>query len=133
MMKRAIMCLLLAALPACGTLIILPNPLVFPNATVGGGDCGATGSTSCTYATVTITNHTSTTQTITGGSASTPFWVTWGGTCNASSGYVIPNSASCTLQFGFAPTAPGATSNGTGSISFASGTVRTVSLVGASN
>jgi hypothetical protein len=133
-MKRAIICLLLAVLPACpGTLAILPNPLVFPNATVGGGQCGAQGSTSCTYAMVTITNNTSTTQTIKGGTASAPFWVTWGGTCNNSLGYVIPNGSSCTLELGFFPTAPRTTSNGTCSISFADGTVGTVSLVGASN
>jgi hypothetical protein len=152
-MKRSMQCLLLALLPACSaepgdnstqvesnqldlvaSITESPNPLVFPNATVGAGACGSVGSTSCTYASITISNRTAKSQTITAAGATAPFWVTWGGTCNSTQfNKTIPSQKSCTLEFGFLPTTPGTVSNGAGTVNFASGTVLTFALKGTSN
>jgi hypothetical protein len=111
-----------------------PDPLVFPNATVGAGACGAQGATSCTYATATLTNTTTVAQHISSASASSVFWVTWGGTCNSLAlSKTIPPGGSCTLQFGFHPTAAHTTSTGIGSVTFDSGIVPTFQLRGTSN
>ena len=46
-------------------LTATPDPLVFPNAVVGGTTCGSPGGTACTYGTITIANNLGTAQTIT--------------------------------------------------------------------
>ena len=111
-------------------LTATPDPLVFPNAVVGGTACGSPGGTACTYGTITIANNLGTAQTISGASADGPFWVTWGGTCNdTANNKTIASHGSCTLELGFAPTAA-TTTNGTGTINFASGLVLNVGLRG---
>ena len=50
-------------------LTATPDPLVFPNAVVGGTTCGSLGGTACTYGTITIANNLGTAQTITSASA----------------------------------------------------------------
>ncbi len=118
----------------CGILGEIPNPLVFPNADVGGGACGAVGSTSCTYASITITNGTAVTQTITTASAGTTiFWPTYGGTCNVTYGFMIPSGASCTFEYGFEPTTASTTYTDTGTVNFASGAALSFGLSGTSN
>jgi hypothetical protein len=150
-MKKAIACVLLAVLPACadvtdddsieveaaaavaGPLSETPDPLVFPNAMAGDGACGSAGSQSCTYAMATLKNSGTVNQRITAASASGPFWVTWGGTCNnTTNAKTIRPGVSCTLQFGFAPTTASATSRGTGTVTFASGLVLRFGLRGTS-
>jgi hypothetical protein len=111
-----------------------PIPLVFPNATVGAGACGSTGAKSCTYATVTLTNKTGQDEKIVTASAPSPFWVTWGGTCNSSANNkVVPKGGSCTLQFGFRPTAAGTSYSGIGYVNYESGSITPVPLRGTSN
>ena len=111
-------------------LTATPDPLVFPNAVVGGTTCGSPGGTACTYGTITIANNLGTAQTISSASADGPFWVTWGGTCNSTANNkTVPSHGSCTLELGFAPTAA-TTTNGTGTINFASGLVLKVGLRG---
>ena len=111
-------------------LTATPDPLVFPNAVVGGTTCGSPGGTACTYGMITIANNMSAAQTISSASADGPFWVTWGGTCNNTvNNKTVASHGSCTLQFGFAPTAA-ATTTGTGTINFASGLVLKVGLRG---
>ncbi len=118
----------------CGILGETPNPLVFPNANVGGGTCGAVGSTSCTYASITITNGTAVTQTITTASTGTTiFWPTYGGTCNVTYAFAIPSGASCTFEFGFEPTTTSTTYTDTGTVNFDSGAALSVGLSGTSN
>jgi hypothetical protein len=83
-----------------------------------------------TYATVTITNTGSGAETISGGYASlSEFWPTWGGTCNVTYAYVIPPHTSCTLQWGFKPTATGPVTT-IGNVSFKSGATLYVFLNG---
>jgi len=116
-----------------GPLSATPDPLNFPVANFGDGVCGS-GGLSCTYAIATLKNNGATSQRITGASATGPFWVTWGGTCNdLAHAKTIAGGASCTLQFGFMPTAVNATSTGTGSVTFASGRTVTLSLRGVSS
>lgn len=111
-----------------------PSPLVFPNATVGAGACGSSGAKSCTYATVTLTNNTGQDEKIATATAPSPFWVTWGGTCNSSAyGKVVPKGGSCTLQFGFKPTAAGTAYSGIGYVNYESGSLTPVPLRGTSN
>jgi hypothetical protein len=83
-----------------------------------------------TYAMVTITNTGSGTETIDGGYAPlSEFWPTWGGTCNVTYAYVIPPHTSCTLQWGFKPTATGPVTT-IGNVSFKSGATLYVFLNG---
>lgn len=107
-----------------------PNPLVFPNATVGTGACGSAGA-ACTYATVTLTNETGQDEKIATATAPSPFWVTWGGTCNSNK--IVPKGGSCTLQFGFKPTARGTAYSSIGYVNYESGSSTPVPLRGTSN
>jgi hypothetical protein len=107
----------LAGPASASGLSVAPNPLVFSQHPTAGGSCPGTG---CTYASVTISNGTFRTQKLTKASASTPFWVTFGGTCNVVYAYRLPARKSCTLEFGFKPTARGKTYFGKGLIEFVS-------------
>ena len=93
-----------------------PDPLVFPSTTIG----------SLAYAMATLSNNTTTSQTITAASTTGAFWVTWAGTC---SGKVLAGNASCTLQLGFQPVA-GGPAFGAATVSFASGATLTFGLQG---
>jgi hypothetical protein len=83
------------------------------------------------YKMVTISNTGSTSETITGADATAaPFWMTWGGTCNnLTYDKVIPAHGSCTLQWGFHPTATGLVT-GLGNITFKGGATVSVFLNG---
>jgi hypothetical protein len=143
-MKAAIPIVALALLPACvgaidddalddgseaaaasvvvGPLSATPDPLTFPKARVG----------ETVYAMLTLKNSGKAPQTITTASAKPPFGVTWGGTCNSPKvGKVLVGGQSCTLQWAFAPKTPNTVIKGTGSVTFASGTVLKFGLTGA--
>jgi len=113
---------------AMGSLHVTPHTLVWHTHPVAGGPCEGTG---CTYATATIHNSTAGVETMNGASATDPFWVTFGGTCN-SEDYVIPAHTSCTLQFGFAPEVANTVYTGIGTIDFTDGTVLQLGLKGRS-
>jgi hypothetical protein len=111
----------------------MPDPLVFPDATFGGTTCGSPGGTACTYGMIMIHNNLPTAQTITGAFATAPFWVTWGGSCNALEyDKTIPAYGGCELQWGFAPDAAGTTYAGKGTVSFKSGLGLSFGLEGSS-
>jgi hypothetical protein len=102
-------------------LTAVPDPLEFPDATFGGTTCGSPGGTACTYAIVMLHNNLPTAQTIISASATPPFWVTWGGSCNnLEYQKTIPAYGGCELQFGFAPDAAGTDYSGKGTVSFES-------------
>jgi hypothetical protein len=154
-MKTALGCAILALLPACagapddesgddgvdewvqgavvsGPISESPNTVSFPSAIFGDGACGSGGS-SCTYAMATLTNTGSTSQKISGASATGAFWVTWGGTCNDTAhAKTIKAGQSCTLQFGFKPTAAKSKYAGTGTVTFSSGVSISFALAGKS-
>jgi len=110
---------LIGATSATATVKVKPLALVMTQ-TVG----------DITYSVVTITNTGSGTETIVGGYASlSQFWPTWGGTCNVTYAYVIPAHTSCTLQWGFKPTAIGPITT-IGNVTFKSGATLYVFLNG---
>jgi hypothetical protein len=116
---------------ASGKLHLKPHALKFKVVKDPGGPCEGTG---CDYAEVKVINDTATSQTLTGGStASTTFWVTWGGTCNVEYAYVIPTHTSCTVQFGFEPPAAHTHYASTGTLDFAGGAQLSVGLKGHSS
>jgi hypothetical protein len=86
---------------------------------------------STSFAIVTITNGGDTTEDLTAATANPtpPFFPDFGGTCNVVYAFHIPSGASCTFQWGFAPGATG-NYNGTGAITFASGTTLRVAMGG---
>jgi hypothetical protein len=147
-MKRSIVCVLIAMLPACadvvddealgedaeadvspvvvGTLSATPDPLVFPKALVG-----QTVNAMVTVANAQTKNRKQLPQTIKTVSATAPFGVTAGGTCNTTKGgTVIGGGESCTLEFSFSPQKPSTVVKGTGTITFVSGTVLKFGLRG---
>jgi hypothetical protein len=78
-------------------------------------------------------DDTSVAETITGGStANTVFWVTWGGTCNVDDDYTVPAHSSCTVQFGFEPTAANTTYVSTGTLDFSNDAQLSLNLKGRS-
>ncbi len=121
-----------AAAPASatGTLTVSPRPLVFLHHPVAGAACPGAG---CDYAYVTIHNGTGRVKKLSSATAPTPFWPTYGGTCNVQYGYAIPAHASCTFQFGFRPTKPNTRSSGKASLHFTNGAVLAVTLIGTSH
>ncbi len=123
----AIASLLTANTFAQSNLTVSPAVVVFPNTPVG-PDCPGNN---CSYAMVTIANNGA--QDVTLGVAeadpSQTFWATYGGTCNVVYAYVLPAGQTCTFQWGFAPPHPGKFM-GTGTISFADGSMVGVVLTG---
>ncbi len=115
---------------AGGTLHLKPKTLKFPAGTVAGGPCEGSG---CSYAEVNVVNDTSVAETITGGStASTIFWVTWGGTCNVDDDYIVAADSSRTVQFGFEPTAANTAYVSTGTLEFSNHAQLSLKLKGRS-
>lgn len=109
-------------------LTVSPAVVVFPNTPVG-TDCPGVN---CTYAMVTITNNGSQTEQLVTAEADSPFWPTYGGTCNATYAYYLPAGESCTFQWGFKPVHPGRVV-GVGTVSFKSGASVGVLLTGVGN
>jgi hypothetical protein len=125
-------CMFAAPVPASatGTLTVSPTTLVFAQHPVVGAACPGAG---CTYAFVTIHNGTSRVKKLSFATAPSPFWPTYGGTCNVTYGYAIPAHASCTFQFGFKPSKKNTHSTGKAGLHFTNGTVLAVTLVGTSH
>lgn len=142
--------LALGQLPASAdkpSITASPNPLVFPTTAYveGSGPCPSSGSGSggpapggpaaqpCSYAVLTVTNRLSHTQTISHVEAPSPFFTTTFGTCYGTYDNAVPKHSSCTIVFGFQPTASNTSYSGTATIGFGSDLDVSVELEGTSD